>query len=170
MAKPMRWWAAVSGAALALASLVGCDAAKVSRLQVGVSTEADVRREFGEPAAVYDDGDGVRTFEYPRQPEGQENWFVTLGSDNRLREIRQALTPAGLARVTPGMDKAQVRRALGRPASTRVFALNREEVWDWRYADGGQSLLFSVTFDADGRVLATASGNDPRYERGGPSS
>lgn len=161
--------AALTGALSLLAGLVGCDAQKLARLQVGVSTEADVRREFGEPAAVFPGPDGTRTFEYPRQPEGQENWFITLGADGRLVEIRQALTPQGFARIEPGMDKAEVRRWLGRPAKTSVYALKREEVWDWRFADGGQARMFSVTFDADGRVAATATGDDPRYEHGGPS-
>jgi hypothetical protein len=162
-------WATVTGAALALAALVGCDAQRAARLQVGVSTEADVRREFGEPAAVFPEPDGTRTFEYPRQPEGQENWFITLGPDGRLRELRQVLTPPTFALVSAGMDKSQVRRLLGRPAKAQAFELRREEVWDWRYADAGESKMFSVTFDADGRVRATASGNDPRYEHGGPS-
>jgi outer membrane protein assembly factor BamE (lipoprotein component of BamABCDE complex) len=162
-------WAAVSGAVLALAALVGCDAQKAARLQVGVSTEADVRREFGEPAAVFPEADGTRTFEYPRQPEGQENWFVTLGPDGKLRELRQVLTPSTFAAVAPGMDKAQVRRLLGLPAKVQTFELKREEVWDWRYADAGEAKMFSATFDADGRVRTTAVGNDPRYEHGGPS-
>lgn len=169
MAKLTGGWAAVTAAAVTLVALVGCDAQKVARLQVGVSTEADVRREFGEPAAVFRDGDGAQTFEYPRQPEGQENWFVTLGPDGKLRELRQVLTPASFALVAAGMDKAQVRRLLGRPAKAQAFELKREEVWDWRYADAGQARMFSVTFDADGRVLATASRDDPRYEHGGPS-
>lgn len=169
MAKLTRWWMALSGAAVALAALVGCDARRLERLQVGISTEADVRREFGEPAAVLPEADGARTFEYPRQPEGQENWFLTIGPDGKLRQVRQALTPATFALVAAGMDQAQVRRLLGRPAATKVYELKREQVWDWRYADGGQARMFSVTFDADGRVLATASRDDPRYEQGGPS-
>lgn len=170
MANPSRWGAALGGAAIALAALVGCDAARVARLQVGVSTEADVRREFGEPASVVNEPDGARTLEYPRQPEGQENWFITLGPDGRVRDIRQVLTPAGFSRIVAGMDKAEVRRALGRPAAVRTFALQRGEVWDWRYADGGQALMFSVTFDDDGRVQSVSSGSDPRYEHGGPST
>lgn len=170
MAIPSRWAAALGGAAVALAALAGCDAARVARLQVGVSNEADVRREFGEPASIVHEPDGTRTFEYPRQPEGQENWFITLGPEGRLREIRQVLTPVHFARIVAGMDKAEVRRTLGRPAAARTFALQPGEVWEWRYADGGQALMFSVNFDADGRVRSTASGNDPRYEHGGPST
>lgn len=164
MAKLTAWvWASVAGAVLAVASLAGCDARRAARLQVGVSTEADVRREFGEPAAVFTEADGTRTFEYPRQPEGQENWFVTLGPDGVVREVRQVLTPTTFALVAAGMDRSQVRRLLGRPAKTTPYALKREEVWDWRYDDRGEARLFSVTFDADGRVLSTATGNDPGY-------
>ena len=159
-------WAALGGAAVA-AALVACDVSPLARLQVGVSTEADVRRELGEPAAVYDAGDGARELEYPRQPEGHENWFVTVGADGRVREIRQALMPTTFARVVPGLDKAEVRRLLGRPARTTFYDLKREEVWDWRHGDAATPLFFSVTFDADGRVIASGTGPDPRREHVG---
>ncbi|WP_119287957.1 outer membrane protein assembly factor BamE [Azohydromonas sediminis] len=160
-------WAALAGAAVGLSALAGCDASPIARLQVGVSTEADMRRALGEPAAVYDAPEGAREFEYPRQPEGHENWFVTVGADGLVREIRQALAPATFARVVPGLDKAEVRRLLGRPARTTFYDLKREEVWDWRHGDAATPLFFSVTFDADGRVVASGSGPDPRREHVG---
>jgi outer membrane protein assembly factor BamE (lipoprotein component of BamABCDE complex) len=162
-------WAALSGAAVALASLVGCDAARVAQLQVGVSTEADVRRVLGTPNAEHAQPDGSRVLEFTRQPEGQENWFATLGGDGRLRSIEQALRPANLATIAAGMTQAEVRRRLGAPARTQRFVLKGEDVWDWRYADGAQALMFSVTFDAGGRVRSTASVPDPREAHGGPS-
>jgi len=54
-----------------LALAAGCDRQRVEKLEEGVSTEADVRAQFGEPAAVYNDGSsGAKTLEYPRQPAG----------------------------------------------------------------------------------------------------
>jgi hypothetical protein len=35
--------------------------------------------------------------------------------------------------VTPGMDKLQVRKLLGRHAKQQRFDLKKEEVWDWRF-------------------------------------
>jgi outer membrane protein assembly factor BamE (lipoprotein component of BamABCDE complex) len=153
---------------LLLALVAGCDQKKIEQLEEGVATEADVRAKFGEPAAVYTEEGGARTFEYPRQPEGQTNYMITIGTDGKMSALRQVLKGESFAKVTPGLDKAQVRRLLGRPAKTQSFALKQEEVWDWRFADGQQSKLFSVTFDNSGNVRATATTMDDRHE--GPSN
>lgn len=147
---------------IAVLALLGCDAQRVGRLEEGVHTEADVRAQFGEPAAVYPEPDGSRTLEYPRQPEGQTNYMITIGPDGKMSALRQVLKQADFDKVQPGMDKAQVRRLLGRPAKTVFYELKREEVWDWRYLEGQESRVFSVVFDADGRVLRSASALDER--------
>ena len=51
-------WAPLLLAALLLA----CDPQRISELEDGVATEADVRARFGEPAAVYREENGARTF------------------------------------------------------------------------------------------------------------
>lgn len=153
----MRRWLAVVGMSLAVMA-AGCDKQKIDQLEEGVATEADVRAKFGEPAAVYGEEGGARTFEYPRQPAGQTNYMITIGADGKMSALRQVLKPATFAQIVPGLDKAQVRRLLGLPAKTQSFALKpREDVWDWRFADGAEGKVFSVTFDKDGRVLSTAT-------------
>jgi hypothetical protein len=154
---PPRRRLAAGALALAALLLAGCDVQRIAELEVGVTTEADVRAKWGEPAAVYADDDGTRTLEYPRQPAGQVNYMLVIGPDGKLRAMRQVLQPAVFAKVEPGLDKAQVRRLLGRPAKTQTYALKQEEVWDWRFADGAQGKVFSVTFDASGRVTATGT-------------
>ena len=146
----------------AIAALVGCDPRRIDRLEEGLSTEADVRAQFGEPEAVYAEPDGSRTLEYPRQPEGQVNYMITIGPDGKMSALRQVLKQASFDRVAPGMDKAQLRRLLGRPAATQSFPLKREEVWDWRYLDGQEPRVFSVTLDPDGKVIGSRTGVDPR--------
>lgn len=141
---------------LACAVLVACDVQRMQKMEVGVSTEADVRSQFGDPAAVYDEQDGGRTLEYPRQPEGQINYMITIGPQGTLNALRQVLNPDRFAMISPGLDKAQVRRLIGRPAKVQLFELKKEEVWDWRWLDGTQSKIFSVTFDPDGKVQSTA--------------
>jgi len=149
--------------AAAVVALVGCDPQRISKLEEGVSTEADVRREFGEPAAVFTEPDGGRTFEYPRQPEGQTNYFITVGTDGKMSALRQVLKPAEFAKVKPGMDKTGVRKLLGRPARTQRFDLKPdEEHWEWRWLETQQAKLFSVSFDRDGKVTASASSDDLR--------
>lgn len=153
----------------ALLALIGCDQQRIAKLEEGVATEADVRREFGEPAAVYAEADGARTLEFPRQPQGQVNYMITIGADGKMSALRQVLKPAEFAKVTAGMDKAEVRRVLGKPAKTVRFDLKPdEEHWDWRWLDAQQPKLFSVTFDRDGRVIRTAAMDDTEANRGAP--
>ena len=159
---PKRW---LAGLAIALA-LAGCDVQRIAELEVGVTTESEVRARWGEPAAVYAEADGSKSLEYPRQPAGQINFMVVIGRDGKVTALRQVLTPASFAKIEPGWDKAQVRRLLGLPAKTQRYELKREEVWDWRFSDNAENKLFSVTFDTDGRVTATATTIDPK-ENGG---
>src|SRR5438270_7750525 len=91
--------AAVAAAALA-ATLSACDPKKISELEEGVSTEADVRARFGEPAAVYEEANGDRTFEYPRQPAGQTNYMISIGPDGKMTALRQVVKPANFAKIT----------------------------------------------------------------------
>ena len=151
-----------------LLALVGCDPQKIARLEEGVATEADVRREFGEPHAVYSDSDGARTFEYSRQPESQVAYMITIGADGKMSALRQVLKPAEFAKVTPGLDKAQVRRLLGKPARTIRYDLKPdEEHWDWRWLNQNEPKIFTVTFDRDGKVLTSVVADDPRELKGG---
>ena len=156
-----RW---IAAAALATSLLfAACDVQKIAELEVGVTTEADVRAKWGEPAAVYTEDDGARTLEYPRQPAGQVNYMLAIGKDGKLVAMRQVLKPANFAKVEAGWDKAQVRRLLGTPAKTQRFAMKQdEEVWDWRFADGAQGKVFSVTFDVNGRVISTSTTLDEK--------
>ena len=147
--------------------LAACDQQRIAKLEEGVATEADVRREFGEPKAVFNEADGSRTFEYPRQPEGQVNYFITIGADGKMTALRQVLKPAEFAKIVPGLDKSEVRKLLGRPAKTQRFDLKPdEEQWEWRWLDGQQSKLFNVTFDRDGKVKSSASTDDTRSTQG----
>ena len=47
----------------ALLALVACDNQRISELEEGVATEADVRARFGEPEKIWDAPGGGRTFE-----------------------------------------------------------------------------------------------------------
>ncbi len=147
----------------AWAGLAGCDPKRIAELEEGVATEADVRAKFGEPAAVYTEEGGARTFEYPRQPEGQVNYMITIGTDGKMSALRQVLKEASFVKVVPGMDKAQLRRLLGRPAKTQLYELKQQEVWDWYFRqENNDNRVFSVILDKNGLVLSTATAADPR--------
>ena len=148
--------------AIVLAALLAsaCDPQRISELEPGRSTEVDVRDRFGVPDNVWD-ADGLRTFEYNRQPAGQVNYMIDIGTDGRLVAVRQVLTPQNFARIQPGMDMAEVRRLLGKPAKVTPFDLKRETHHDWRYLDGpNTAMLFTVVTDGSLRVLRTQSGPD----------
>jgi outer membrane protein assembly factor BamE (lipoprotein component of BamABCDE complex) len=150
-----------------LLALLGCDPQKIAKLEEGVATEADVRKQFGEPHATYSEADGSKTFEYSRQPEGQVAWMITIGNDGKMSALRQVLKPVEFAKIKPGMDKVEVRRVLGKPAKTARFDLKPdEEHWDWRWLDGQVPKVFSVTFNRDGKVMASAVSDDPRETQG----
>lgn len=144
----------------ALAGLAGCD--RVDKLEEGVSTELEVRKQFGEPATIIVEPDGTRTMEYPRQPEGWTNYLIKIGPDGKMSSLRQLLNEDNFAKVKPGMTQLQVRAILGRSAKTWHFDLKNEDVLDWRFKQGNESKVFSVTFGADGKATTMAIGPDPR--------
>ncbi|WP_332742874.1 outer membrane protein assembly factor BamE [Hydrogenophaga sp.] len=154
---------------LALASLLaGCDVKNISELEEGVSTEADVRERFGAPEAVWEGEEGAQIYEYNRQPAGHVNYMITIGPDGRMAALRQVLTERNFARVLPGMAMEEVRRMLGKPMKITTYALKRETHYDWRYLDGASrsdSMVFTVVFDPDLRVVNTMTAPDPDLER-----
>jgi hypothetical protein len=158
---------AVCAALLVAVMAAACDPQRISELEEGVATEADVRARFGEPAATYSEADGGRSLEYPRQPEGFRNYMITIDRNGTMSALRQVLKPEEFAKATPGLEQAQVRRLLGRPAATQVFALKQQEVWEWRYLHNNEARLFSVTYDLNGRVIDSASRADPLQTHGG---
>ncbi len=151
--------------------LAGCDQQRITELEEGVSTEADVRARFGEPEKIWDARDmasipmpgaaaesGARTLEYNRQPAGQVNYMITIGPDGRMTALRQVLSPQNFAKVLPGMPMEQVRKMLGKPMKVTPYALKRETHYDWRYLSPPSTpKIFTAVFDADFRVVGTAS-------------
>ena len=98
--------AALAAAAISTLALVGCDEQKIKELEEGLSTEADVRAQFGEPERVWSEEDGSRTFEYNRQPAGAKNYMITIGSDGVMTALRQVLTPHVFEQIQPGKSIA----------------------------------------------------------------
>ncbi len=163
----------VGGLLAALALLAGCDQRRIAKLEEGVSTEADVRAQFGQPENTWDEPDGSRTLEFNRNPAGQQNYMITIGPDGKMSALRQVLNPTTFAKVKPGMPMEQVRRMLGKPAKKVPYALKGEEAWDWRWLQPpNESMVFTVWFDKNLHVVRTTTGPDPAApeHRGGPSS
>ena len=148
----------------AVLSLLGCDPQRISELEEGVSTEADVRARFGEPENVWDTPAG-RVLEYNRQPQGEKNYMITLGADGRMRALRQVLTPENFAKVNAGMGMEDLRRLLGRPARRTPYPLRNETEWEWRWMQPPSSpMVFIAVLDADQRVVRSGSSTDRSVE------
>ena len=153
--------------ALVLGLLSACDQQRIAKLEEGVSTEAQVREQFGDPLTEVEQPDGSRVLEYTRQPEGTTNYFITIGADGKMASLRQVLTEANFVRVRAGMESLEVRALIGRPGKVRRYAMSPGEVWEWRFADGNRTRIFGVTFDPSGRVLKTSIGDDTERPEGG---
>ena len=149
--------------------LAACDQRAISELEEGVSTEADVREKFGEPEAVWDGPDGAQIYEYNRQPEGYQNYQITIGPDGKMAALRQVLNPRTFAEIRPGMPMESVRKLLGKPRKVSEYPLKKEIHYDWRWRDGpneSDTQLFTVIFSPDLRVISTLSMRDPELDRG----
>ncbi len=146
-----------------LLTLVGCDPQRISELEEGVSTEADVRTRFGEPEKIWDGEAGARIFEYSRQPAGHRNYMITIGTDGKMIALRQVLTPQNFAKVQPGMMMEEVRKLLGKPMKAVTYDLKKETYYNWRYLEnqGNTSMIFSAVMDSNLKVIRTESGLDP---------
>jgi hypothetical protein len=155
----MKRWA--WGLAL-LCGLAGCDPQRIGELEEGVSTEADVKARFGEPEMVWPEAGGGRTLEYNRNPTAHKNYMITIAPDGRMTALRQVLNPDNFARIQPGMTVEQVRRMLGRPMKQTPYDLKNEIAWDWRYMQPpNTSMVFTVWFNREFRVVRTSTGPDP---------
>jgi len=156
-------------ALLAAASLLSaCDEQRATRLEEGVSTEADVRKQFGEPVQIIEHADGSRLLSYPRQPEGWTNYEMEIAADGRLSALRQLLTEANFAKVQPGMDQAAVDKLLGRHARELRYATQPGQVvWRWHVQRGQDKKVFDVRFNAAGQVLSADLADDERQTQHG---
>ena len=157
----------------ALFSVAACDPGghvyedvRLARLKVGESTEQDVMRLFGAPAAVRTSEAG-RGLVYPLGPEGAHTLLIRIGPDGRYQGRDNLLTRENFARVATGMEREQVAALLGPPGRVQVLALKQQTAWEWRFLDGQETRMFVVMFDADGRAVGTSIEEDPRRLGGG---
>ncbi|MDM0106438.1 outer membrane protein assembly factor BamE [Variovorax sp. J22R24] len=144
--------------------LAACDVKRISELEEGVSTEADVRARFGQPENIWDSPQG-RVFEYNRQPQGQKNYMITIGADGKMSALRQVLTPENFDKVRPGMPMEDLRKLLGKPAKRTPYPLKNQTDWEWRWVQPPNSpMVFTATLSDDQRVVSAASSPDRSTE------
>jgi outer membrane protein assembly factor BamE (lipoprotein component of BamABCDE complex) len=169
-----RWIGRALAMLAAVFSVAACDSSgrvyedlRLARLKAGESTEQDVVRLFGAPAAVRALDDGAKGLVYPLGPEGAHTLLIRIGRDGRYAGREDLLTRENFARVHSGMNENEVNALLGPPGRTQPLVLKRQVAWEWRFLDGQETRMFVVMFDADGRVVSTAIEEDPRRQGGG---
>jgi outer membrane protein assembly factor BamE (lipoprotein component of BamABCDE complex) len=149
----------------AAATLFGCSAISVSRLEPGKSSEADVRAAFGTPPKVYENPDGSRQLAFPTGPAGTQTHMAFLAPDGRLMRLEQVLTEEQFRRIENGRtSRDQLERLIGPPWRTIDFPNKRQVAWDYVFEDSWSYIVdFSVMLDERGLVAERAS---VRRERG----
>ncbi len=142
----MKIWATISSALL----LVACAAYSGHGLKPGEDRLEDVVRVMGEPAMRWQNADGSVQLAYPRGPMGYHTYMVQIGSDGKLRQIKNVMDRKTFALIHAGMTKDEVLYILGPsfPGWTEYFKARDELVWEWRYCDAwNEAARFHVLFD-----------------------
>lgn len=140
---------AIPGLRSAVAALLiactstGC--ANFSGIAPGDSAQS-VADRVGKPVNVWKNGDGSELWQYPQGYYATQTFMVTVGSDQRVREVHQVLGEPYFSTVQAGMVRDDVYRLLGRPREIWYFPPRDEEAWTWRYWDT-RYMFFNVLFD-----------------------
>ncbi|WP_250450416.1 outer membrane protein assembly factor BamE [Caballeronia sp. ATUFL_M2_KS44] len=127
-------------------------------LKPGVTTEAQIRSQMGEPERERTFTDGSKRLEYPRGPAGTNTYMVDLDPDGLFVSVTQVLTAENFAKVRPGMTEDEVRRLLGKPTTVAEYRLKQEHVWSWHWLEDGvnRDAMFNAHFGPDGTVVTTS--------------
>lgn len=164
----MGWFGRAAATVAALFSVAACDPSgqayedlRLMRLKAGESTEQDVVRLFGQPAAVRNLPSG-KGLVYPLGPEGAHTLLLRIGADGRYQGRENLLTRENFARIGPGMSGDEVNALIGPPGSVQGYPLKKLTAREWRFLDGQDTRMFVVMLDAAGRVVSTAIEEDPR--------
>lgn len=134
------------------------DALLLKGLTPGVTTEAQVRDQMGQPETERRLPDGSKRLEYPRGPQGTTTYRVDIDAQGKFVGVTQLLTAENFAKVRIGMSQEAVRELLGKPGEVAAYQLKPETVWSWKWQEGGPSgdAFFNVHFDASGHVYTTS--------------
>lgn len=149
-------------AALTFVLLVSCDIRgrayedeRLGRLSEGRSTEQDVRKVFGSPAAVRNMADGKGLI-YPLGPEKPHTLLIKIDLGGVYKGREDLLSRENFARIRQGMTKVDVLGMFGQPARSDKYPSKQQTAWEWRFLDGKEPRVFVVTF---GGPLGTVVGS-----------
>ena len=152
--------------AVALA-LSGCAIDRLPSLVSPGASVNEVEARVGKPIAQGLLPNGERYWDYTLQPLGYHNYRVTFAPDERVESVQDLLTNDNIARLAPGMSRAQVLDIVGPSRYAEQYG-NGTTSLSWRYMDYGVIKLLHVIFDTKDRVLWSYTEWDPRvYSKDG---
>jgi outer membrane protein assembly factor BamE (lipoprotein component of BamABCDE complex) len=156
--------------ALVVASVLvlgGCAVDRLPSLVAPGTSATEVEARMGKPIAQGALPNGGTYWDYTLQPRGYHNYRVTFAPDERVQAVQDLLTNQNIARIEPGMSRAQVVDIVG-PSLHPQGYWNGTTSLTWRFEDYGVIKLLHVIFDPSDRVLWSYSEWDPRvYSKGG---
>lgn len=142
-------------------ALGGCAVSSLPALVAPGASATDVEARMGKPIAQGVLPTGEPYWDYTLQPMGYHNYRITFAPDERVQAVRDLLTSENIARIAPGMSRAQVLDIVGPSRQPEKYA-NGTDSLTWRYADYGVIKLLHVIFDPSDRVQWSYSEWDPR--------
>ena len=148
---------------LLIAVLTGCAA---RALVPGQSTLTEVESQWGKPAEVRPGPAGETVYYYPQLPWGYATYAARIGADGRLVAMEQRLTPENIARLKPGVSRADdVRDLLGPPFEPMKAPLREREIWTYpmRFPGAPIPRWFLAQFSPDGVLRETWTIDDPNH-------
>ncbi|HEX9434495.1 MAG TPA: outer membrane protein assembly factor BamE [Burkholderiales bacterium] len=154
----MRLFRIAAAAAIALSA---CAVDRLPQIAAPGMAATELEARLGKPIAQGVLPGGESYWDYSVQPMGYYNYRVTFGADERVRGVRNLLTAQNIARLEPGMTRAQVAEIVGTSLEPGRYA-NGTTSWSYRYDDAGVIKLLHVIFDPNDRVQSTYSEWDPR--------
>ena len=152
--------------ALALLLLAGCASFDGKGLVPGQSTVAEVEKVMGQAADKRVTAGGETVYYYPRLPWGYATYAARIAPDGRLVALEQRLTEENLAKLKPGVTRAEeVRELLGPPYEPMKQALSGNEIWTYpmRIAGHPTPKWFLAHLSPDGVLRETYMIDDPNW-------
>jgi hypothetical protein len=123
---------------------------------------------LGTPAETYNLPDGSKRLMWPTQPLGTTTIAADVSPAGRIESVQQVLQPAEFNQAQVGTwTKNDVLVHFGRPAESKAMPGAGEEVWSYRYQDGGVwHKLYNFYFDQSGVLRLTQQSPDPLRQTG----
>jgi hypothetical protein len=155
----------------AVLALAGCASYDGRNLVAGVSTAADVAATMGVPADKLAAENGDTIWQYPHGPLGRETYAVRIGGDSKVKEVKQVLTEANVARIVVKQStRDDVKAIIGRPYRVSNLPNLPREVWEYAMLQDTMKMLLFVQFTPDGKVAEVMMVVDPSTVSMGDSS